>query len=89
MLNIRFAKKKDVPLILNFIEELALYEKAPEQVTATIQQLEKSLFEDKSAEVIIGEDGALPLPLPSFSIIFRRFSGEPGSRCRMHRSGSG
>lgn len=54
--NIRFAKEKDVELILEFIRELAEYEKLLDEVVATPELLNKHLFGEKpKAEVIIGE----------------------------------
>jgi len=43
-LSIRKASPDDVELILKFINELALYEKAPEEVTATEADIHNSLF---------------------------------------------
>ncbi len=48
----RFATKEDVPLILSFIKELADYEHLLEEVVATEADLEKSLFDQKRAEVL-------------------------------------
>jgi hypothetical protein len=39
MLNIRNASANDIPVILQFIRELAEYEKAPEQAVATAEDL--------------------------------------------------
>lgn len=44
MLNIRPAKAADVPLILQFIRELAEYERAPEEVSATEADLLRDGF---------------------------------------------
>ena len=45
-INIRPASEKDFPAILSLIRELADYEKAPEKVTNTVEQMknEKDLF---------------------------------------------
>jgi GNAT superfamily N-acetyltransferase len=48
----RFATKEDVPLILSFIKELADYENLLDEVVATEAELEKSLFDQKRAEVL-------------------------------------
>jgi len=37
--------KSDLPKVLELINELAIFEKAPEQVTITLEQLEKDGFE--------------------------------------------
>lgn len=39
-IQIRTGKKEDLPAVLNLIRELALFEKAPEQVTNTIKDME-------------------------------------------------
>ena len=43
-ITIRRAVKEDCPRIMELIRELALYEKAPEEVTATVEHLEESGF---------------------------------------------
>lgn len=52
---LRFAGINDVSLILEFIRELAIYEKMLHEVVATEEVLIESLFERKMAEVVIGE----------------------------------
>ncbi|MBL4594520.1 MAG: GNAT family N-acetyltransferase [Flavobacteriales bacterium] len=42
--SIRPASKNDLPEVLALVKELALYEKAPEEVTITIQELEEDGF---------------------------------------------
>ena len=41
---IRRAKKEDCPRLLELVHELALYEKAPQEVTVTLQHFEESGF---------------------------------------------
>ncbi len=53
MFDIRVAKSGDEVAILGLIKELALYEKAPEQVTNTVEQLRIDLFEDKICDAIV------------------------------------
>lgn len=43
-MKIRKAIKKDIPVIIDLIKELALYEKAPQEVTITAKQLEEDGF---------------------------------------------
>ena len=47
-IHIREAKREDARLILSFIRELAEYEKALDQVTATVKDIENSLFATRS-----------------------------------------
>lgn len=75
---LRFANESDIPLILNFIKELAAYEVMLDEVTATEEVLYESLFQRKAAEVIIGEYEGRPV---SFALFFQNFStflGKPG-----------
>ncbi len=44
---IRQARKEDCPQILELIKELALYEKAPDEVTVTLTEMEACGFGDK------------------------------------------
>ncbi|MBM3160949.1 MAG: GNAT family N-acetyltransferase [Bacteroidetes bacterium] len=55
-MNIRPAAPKDVPFIFDLIKELALYEKAPEQVTNTSENLHYDLFEAPICEAIVAEE---------------------------------
>lgn len=44
MYTIREGKIKDLPRVLELVRELAVYEKAPEQVTNTVQMMEEDGF---------------------------------------------
>jgi GNAT superfamily N-acetyltransferase len=68
---IRFASKNDVPLILNFIKELADYENLLDQVVATEDSLMDSLFVKNQAEVIIAEEMGKPV---GFALFFHNYS---------------
>lgn len=75
---LRFAEIKDVPLILEFIKELANYERMLNEVVATEEILKESLFERKMAEVIIGEYKSKPVAFALFFHNFSTFLGRPG-----------
>lgn len=75
---IRFAELKDVSLILEFIKELAEYEKMLDEVVATEEILKEFLFERKTAEVIIGEFQDKPVCFALFFYNFSTFLGRPG-----------
>lgn len=75
---LRFAERSDVALILNFIKELANYEKMLDEVVATEEILLESLFERKVAEVIIGEYKNKPVAFALFFHNFSTFLGRPG-----------
>jgi len=44
MLKIRRGQQKDLPQVLSLIQELALYEKAPHEVTNTVEAMERDGF---------------------------------------------
>jgi GNAT superfamily N-acetyltransferase len=44
MFTVRKGKKEDLPAIFDLIKELALFEKAPEEVTNTLEMMEKDGF---------------------------------------------
>ncbi|WP_308364242.1 MULTISPECIES: GNAT family N-acetyltransferase [unclassified Microbulbifer] len=69
---IRAATADDVPLILRFIRELAIYEKAEQEVVATERLIEGSLFSASStAHALICENGGQPV---GFAVYFFNYS---------------
>jgi GNAT superfamily N-acetyltransferase len=75
---LRIAEEKDTALILDFIKELAEYEKMLDCVVATEAILRESLFEKKAAEVIIGEYQGKPVGFALFFHNFSTFLGQAG-----------
>jgi GNAT superfamily N-acetyltransferase len=70
--SIRAARLSDVPIILQLIRDLATYERAPNDVTATEEQLIDVLFGKKpAAEVLLAFEGAEPV---GFAVFFHNFS---------------
>jgi GNAT superfamily N-acetyltransferase len=76
---IRPARVEDVPIILQLIRDLATYERAPHEVTATEEQLVDVLFGKRpAAEVLLAFEGQSPV---GFAVYFYNFStwlGRPG-----------
>lgn len=67
----RFATREDTALILDFIRELAEYEKMLDEVIATEEILEEWIFDRKKAEVLfVTEDGKEV----GFALFFHNFS---------------
>ncbi len=65
---IRKAEKKDAPLILRFIKELAIFEKLEHRMTGTLEDLEQTLFgSNPPAEALIAEEGTEPVGFVLFS----------------------
>ena len=73
------ATEADIPLILQFIRELAEYEKLLDAVTATEDKLFAALFGPRpAAEVVIGYAGEEPAGFAVFFQSFSTFLGVPG-----------
>jgi GNAT superfamily N-acetyltransferase len=69
---IRPARVQDVPIILDLIRDLATYERAPDEVTATEEQLVDVLFsEPPAAEVLLAFERESPV---GFAVYFYNFS---------------
>ena len=76
---IRAAVVEDVPVILELIRELATYECAPNEVTATEEQLVEVLFGEKPvAEVLLAFEGKSPVGFAVFFLNFSTWLGRPG-----------
>lgn len=74
---IRTANPADVPALVELIQELALYEKAPEQCHVTVEQLDRALFgDDPSANAFVAVDGE---DVVGTAIWFRSFSTWEGT----------
>lgn len=68
----RFANESDVPLILEFIQSLAEYERLRSSCVATAERLRETLFGDSpAAEVIIAELDGAPA---GFALFFHNYS---------------
>jgi GNAT superfamily N-acetyltransferase len=76
---IRPATEGDAPLILNFIKQLAVYEKLAHTVTVNEDILRETLFgERRYAEVVIGYHLGEPVGFALFFHSYSTFMGKPG-----------
>lgn len=75
---LRYAKREDSKLILDLIKELASYENLLEEVVATVESIEDSLFDRKVAEVLIGEYEGEAVSYALFFHNYSTFTGKPG-----------
>src|SRR4051794_8544543 len=76
---IREATEADVPLIFQFIRDLAEYERLADRVTATEEMLRRTLFGNpRFAEVLIAEDDGAPAGFALFFHNYSTFLGQPG-----------
>jgi GNAT superfamily N-acetyltransferase len=79
MLKLRPATVADCPLILAFVQELASYEKLAHEVTATVADFERTLFQAPArAEVCIAEWHGAAAGMALFFHNFSTFIARPG-----------
>ncbi|SHJ81604.1 Acetyltransferase (GNAT) family protein [Dethiosulfatibacter aminovorans DSM 17477] len=74
----RYAERKDVPLILHFIKELAAYEKMLDEVVADEKTLEEWIFDKEKAEVIFAVEDGKEIGFALFFHNFSTFLGRAG-----------
>ncbi len=74
----RFAERKDTPLMLEFIKELADYEKMLQEVVADQATLEEWIFDKQKAEVIFALEGEKEVGFALFFHNFSTFLGRAG-----------
>ena len=77
-LTFRYAERKDVPLILQFIKDLAEYEKMLDEVVADEATLEEWIFDQKKAEVLFAIEEGKEVGFALFFHNFSTFLGRAG-----------
>lgn len=77
-LTFRYAKEEDTGLILQFIKELAIYEKMLDEVVATEDLLKDWIFQQKKAEVIFAVSDGTEVGFALFFHNFSTFLGRAG-----------
>ncbi len=77
-LTFRYAQEQDSNLILQFIKELAEYEKMLDQVVATPELLQEWIFKNKKAEVIFAMENGKEVGFALFFHNFSTFLGRAG-----------
>lgn len=79
-INIRTAVKEDCPRLLELINELAVYEKAPEEVTVTIDEFIDAGFGQKPVwKAFVAEENGTII---GFALFYTRYSTWKG--CRLY-----
>lgn len=75
---IRRAEKKDCPRLLELVTELAVYEKAPQEVTVTLEHFEESGFGSNPVWwAFVAEENNIVL---GFALYYIRYSTWKGQR---------
>ena len=77
-LSFRNAERQDAPLILQFIKELADYEKMLDEVVADEATLEEWIFDKQKAEVIFADENGVEVGFALFFHNFSTFLGRAG-----------
>jgi GNAT superfamily N-acetyltransferase len=78
--DIRFARKEDCPRLLELIRELALYEKAPEEVTVTLEEFADAGFGSSPVwKAFVAEKNDV---IVGFALYYTRYSTWKG--CRLY-----
>lgn len=79
MIDIRAATEADVPLLLTLIRELATYERLADQVTATEDDLRRTLFGERpAAEALLATWDGQPAGMAIFFPNYSTFLARPG-----------
>ena len=76
--SLRPARPDDVPLILEFIRGLAEYERLAHACIATEEDLSRTLFEEKYAEVALAYQEETPVAFALFFHNYSTFLARPG-----------
>jgi len=80
MTTIRLATKKDCPRLLELINELALYEKAPHEVTVTLQEFEDAGFEKNPVwKAFVAENNGVIIGMALYYVRYSTWKG-----CRLY-----
>ena len=78
--NLRYAVKEDCQRLLELIHELAVYEKAPEEVTVTLEEFEQAGFGEQPVwKAFVAEKNGLII---GFALYYIRYSTWKG--CRLY-----
>jgi GNAT superfamily N-acetyltransferase len=77
-MRIRAATEGDVEALFRLIVELASYERLEHEVSGDPERLRRSLFEARSAEALIAEDGGETIGYAIFCGTFSTFECEAG-----------
>jgi GNAT superfamily N-acetyltransferase len=73
------ATENDIPLILEFIRDLAIYERHLDRLEATEERLRQTLFSrEPAASVILAFDGNNPVGFAVFYFTYSTFVALPG-----------
>ena len=74
-MQVRKAQRADVPTILELIKGLADYEKEPDEVINTVEDLAQALFDDQLCEALVVEQDGLIIGFALFYTSYSTWKG--------------
>lgn len=77
-MSIRKASRSDAPLVLKFIRAIADYEKMSAEVEATVESIERWVFDNRRAEVVFAVVDGREVGFALYFYNFSTFTGRPG-----------
>ena len=77
-INIRKAERSDVKIISDLIYELAVYEKLEHEFVASLEDLERTIFDENYVEVLIGEWDGKAVAYALYFHTYSTFLAKPG-----------
>ena len=75
---IRMATIEDAPLVFDFIQGIAKYEKMEAEVINTVERVREVVFRQNAAKVFLGFEGEKPVGFAIFYETYSTFVGEKG-----------
>lgn len=78
MFNIRKAVRGDAPVIYDMILKMAEYEKLEDEVDTSLPEIERTIFDERQAEVIIGEADGRAVGMALYFFNYSTFKGRRG-----------
>ena len=77
-LKFKIATEQDIPVILDFIKQIAIYEKMLDKVSATEESLKESIFDNNRAEALLIEFNNEVIGYIIYFFNFSTFVGREG-----------
>ena len=77
-MTIRKAERKDVPLLLEFIKDIAKYEKMEDEAIASAEVLEREMFDEHRAEAVFAVVDGREIGFALYFYNFSTFIGHSG-----------
>ena len=75
MINVRKATTEDLQAVLNLVIELAIYEKEPDAVTATLEDYQLA-FDEQRIQILVAEDQGRVVGMALYYLTFSTWKGK-------------